>query len=95
MGVTTEVTGQARRLASLLTELELRLLAYCHESRDRESIQAGVGLRNAEHLRRRYLRPLLDEGLLERTDPGSPNSPRQRYRTTALGAAVVRAAGAQ
>jgi hypothetical protein len=32
-----------------------------------------------------YLEPALAQGLVERTDPGSLSSPKQRYRLTALG----------
>ena len=32
-----------------------------------------------------YLEPALDQGLVERTDPDSPRSPKQRYRLTAAG----------
>ncbi len=38
--------------------------------------------------RQNYLTPALEHGLIERTDPDSPRSPRQRYRLTAKGDAM-------
>jgi len=38
-------------------------------------------------LRRIYLNPLVELGWVERTVPHSPNSPQQRYVTTAAGKA--------
>ena len=40
-------------------------------------------------MRRRYLRLLLDLGLIEYTIPGKPNSRLQKYRLTAKGRAAL------
>jgi DNA-binding IclR family transcriptional regulator len=40
-------------------------------------------------MRRRYLRLLLDMGLVEYTIPGKPNSKHQRYRLTAKGSEIA------
>lgn len=37
--------------------------------------------RDRYHLARNYLRPLVEEGKLERTRPDAPRSPNQKYRT--------------
>ncbi|MEK7394169.1 MAG: Fic family protein, partial [Fibrobacterota bacterium] len=38
-----------------------------------------------------YLDPALKAGLVERTDPDSPRSPRQKYRLTGLGLKLANA----
>ena len=50
-------------------------------------LQEAMGLLNLEHFRRGYRTPLSQAGWLVRTDPGSPNSPQQRYRLTPKGQA--------
>ncbi|MEL6437922.1 MAG: Fic family protein [Cyanobacteria bacterium J06621_8] len=37
--------------------------------------------RKRKYLLDRYLKPLIDEGLLEYTNPKNPNDPTQAYRT--------------
>lgn len=66
------------------------LLAYSQVPRDRASIQRHLGLKDEKNVRVRYLRPLLDAGLLELTDPEHPSSRAQKYRTTDLGVAALR-----
>ena len=39
--------------------------------------------------RKKIVSPLLENGLLEMTDPGSPKSPKQQYRTTEQGLAIL------
>ncbi len=39
--------------------------------------------------RRAVLNPLLSAGLLEMTEPDSPNSPTQKYRTTGKGRGLI------
>jgi ATP-dependent DNA helicase RecG len=51
----------------------------------REELQAAAGISDREHFRKEYIEPLLSAGLLERSIPDKPRSPKQRYRTTALG----------
>ena len=64
-----------------------RYWSFCITPRDRASIQSHLEIKNAKHLRERYLKPLLADGLLEMTDPEHPKAPTQRYRTTGLGRA--------
>ncbi len=72
----TQVTKQA---AGQVTNL----LQAAIEPATRESLQEAMGLQNREHFRQTYLEPLLKAGWLERTIPGKPTSPHQRYRLTA------------
>lgn len=83
--VTTEVTAQ---VATEVTRRERELLELCTRPRERTGIMR-LGLIDPQHVRRRYLRPLLDRGLLEMTRPESPRSPTQRYRTAPLDALIL------
>src|SRR5450830_1416816 len=60
------------------------------EAKTREELQAAAGIKDREHFRKQYLELLLSAGLLERTLPNKPNSPKQRYRTTAAGHRVLK-----
>jgi len=55
----------------------------------REELQAAAEIKDREHFRKQYLEALLSTDLLERTIPDKPRSPKQRYRTTAAGRAVL------
>jgi hypothetical protein len=46
------------------------------------SFAAAVGIRSRIHFNRYYLAPLLEKGLIVRTDPEHPNSPHQEYERT-------------
>ena len=43
-----------------------------------------------EYFTKAYLRPLTEAGLVARTDPDHPNSPRQKYALTKAGAERIR-----
>jgi hypothetical protein len=58
-----------------------RILAFCRMPRNREEIQAHIGLNNRDYFRKEILVPLLRQGLLVATIPDKPNSPKQQYRT--------------
>jgi ATP-dependent DNA helicase RecG len=68
-----------------VTERVRRLVGALHAELGREEIQALLELRGRRNFRTHYLAPAIDAGLVEMTDPGSPNSPKQRYRLTDLG----------
>lgn len=53
-------------------------------------LMAEVGLAHKATFRANYLKPALIAGLIEMTDPDSPNSPVQRYRLTETGKASLR-----
>lgn len=55
------------------------LIAYCREPRSRGEIQAFCGLIGRENFRLKYLKPLLDKGLLKMTIPEKPTSRNQKY----------------
>lgn len=47
-----------------------------------KAIMEKLGLQHKPSFRKRYLRPALDAGLIEMTNPDSPNATNQRYRLT-------------
>lgn len=59
------------------------------KEKTREELQVATGINDREHFRKHYLQPLVSAGLLERTVPDKPRSPKQRYVTTAAGRAII------
>ena len=52
-------------------------------------LRETLGIRSAPFFTLTYLKPLAKDGLIEMTDPASPNSPQQSYRLTSKGYAAV------
>ena len=52
---------------------------------NRKQIQEALGLKNTKHVRKTYLLPALQDGLIEMTIPDKPRSKYQRYRLTTAG----------
>jgi ATP-dependent DNA helicase RecG len=50
---------------------------------------AFMGLSDRTKFRRKYIRPLLEAGILELTIPEKPNSQNQKYRLTAKGLGIL------
>ena len=44
------------------------------------ALREAVGIRGRIHFSRYYMTPLIEKGLVARTDPDSPKSPRQEYK---------------
>jgi predicted HTH transcriptional regulator len=59
----------------------------------RAELLSALGMSNDTRNARRHVEPLLLGGFLELTEPDNPRSRNQRYRATALGAALVRRLG--
>ena len=77
-------TAETESLSPILRDI----LRMCIEPKSRRVIATHLGLSHATYLMTRYIRPLLDKGLLAPTD-ASPSSPKQRYRTTEGGLAAL------
>ena len=43
-------------------------------------LREAVGIKSRIHFSRYYMTPLMEKGLVERTDPENPMSPRQEYK---------------
>jgi DNA-binding PadR family transcriptional regulator len=52
---------------------------------NRKALQAALGLKNAEHLRKTYIQPALEAGFIEMTIADKPRSKKQKYRLTEKG----------
>ena len=52
---------------------------------NRKQIQEALSLKNTKHVRKTYLLPALQDGLIEMTIPDKPRSKYQRYRLTPAG----------
>ena len=61
------------------------LLQYALVPRAFGELMALLEWKSRSKFREKYIVPLLQAGLLERTVPDKPNSSRQRYRTTTRG----------
>jgi ATP-dependent DNA helicase RecG len=70
-------------------EIKAMLSCAAFEEKTREELQVATGINDREHFRKHYLQQLLSAGLLERTVPDKPRSPKQRYVTTAAGRAMI------
>ena len=60
----------ARRILELLAGGPMRPSA----------LREAVGIKSRIHFSRYYMTPLMEKGLVERTDPENPMSPRQEYK---------------
>ncbi len=61
------------------------VLYHALEPQSRAALQGRAGVASREHFTRRYLRPLIEAGLLALVDPARPNAPNQRYQATERG----------
>jgi hypothetical protein len=62
-----------------------RLLKVMQTEMTREALQSALDLQDRKSFRERYLKPALEDGLIEMTIPGKPNSRLQKYRLTDKG----------
>ncbi|WP_440062105.1 RNA-binding domain-containing protein [Pseudomonas syringae] len=80
-GVAPEVTPE------VAPEVE-KLIVLVNGDIKRSELQHQLKLTDAEHFRKRYLSPALEQGVIAMTIPEKPTSSNQRYRLTNLGKAV-------
>lgn len=72
-----------------LSHDQLNLLKQCEKPRQVVELMQMADRSDRTKFRRAVLNPLLTGGLLEMTEPGSPNSPTQKYRTTGKGRELI------
>lgn len=77
--VADQVTDQVRSLLKVLGVNELGAM----------ELMKRLALSHRPTFRQSYLHPALEAGLIERTDPASPSSPRQKYRLTEAGKRIM------
>ena len=69
------------RCYHLISRLAHRAFFLDDEEKDRAvRLMEAVGIKNPIHFSRYHLTPLMEKGMIERTDPDSPKSPRQEYK---------------
>ncbi len=84
--VTPVATPVAKPSESLIDEVQRKVLTVLRDGiLSTAELAAKVGISQPKNLRRRYLRLLLDMGLVEYTIPQKPNSRLQKYRLTEKG----------
>ena len=74
--VPTKLPAAAREAVSAL------LKALGKDTVSAAELMKRMKMVHRPHFREFYLNPALESGLVERTIPDKPNSPRQRYRAT-------------
>ena len=71
---------------TLINKVQHKILCVLRDGlMSASEISAEVGISRVNNVRRRYLRLLLDMGLVEYTIPNKPNSKNQQYRLMARG----------
>ncbi len=102
VGVTTAVDWQAAphetpqvtpHEAPQVTPQVGRVLRAARKPASREALQRAAGIKDREHFRGAYLRPLIAAGLIQMTVPDKPQSRLQRYRLTPAGERALRREG--
>ena len=70
-----------------LSEMDIfeKLILYCAETRSVVEMLEFMGLRDRTKFRNKYVKPLIEEGIIEMTIPEKPNSQNQKYRLTSKG----------
>ena len=61
------------------------LILAVSQEQSREELQTSLNLADRKNFRKNYLQPAISSGLLEMTEPNTPNSPTQKYRLSPLG----------
>lgn len=82
---TTHKESEQDTIQDTVQDKKLIILKYCMVPRSRIEMQDYLGLKNRSHFTNEYLKPLLEEQLLEMKLPNTPTSKNQRYRTTEKG----------
>ena len=89
VGPTAEIGAQ------VTAQVAAMLQAAAHLPVSRETLHEATGIKHREHLRKAYLEPALNAGLLEMTIPDTTRSSKQTYRVTNAGRRVLEQAREQ
>jgi len=77
------------RPKSGLSQDQVEILRLCRQEWTLVELMNASGRRNRTKFRNSFIKPLLEEGFLVLTIPGKPRSPKQCYRITRAGRAVL------
>ena len=61
------------------------MLKVCEKPQSRSAVLNSIGYSNHTDNYKKYLKPLLEESLIELTIPDTPRSSNQKYKTTNKG----------
>ena len=59
--------------------IEEKIISFCATPKSKKEICAFLGYNNLRYFTKTYLEPLIREGKIKLTIPGTPNSPNQKY----------------
>lgn len=80
-----------KELKDQLETEHLNVLAYASKpAKRKEILEEGLGISNHTKNAKRYIEPLLEMGLLDRTIKDRPSSPLQQYIITQKGCNLLR-----
>jgi Fic family protein len=82
LGAVSTITPQ---VAPQVTPQVRKLVEAVQGEMTREDLQNALGLHDRKSFRERYLKPALEDGVIEMTIPDKPNSRLQKYRLTDRG----------
>ena len=58
---------------------QVKILEFCVEPRSKSEIMEMLGLTDKRHMTIKYIKPLIEQGSLQMTNPEHPNSSNQKY----------------
>lgn len=88
--ILTSILNTIKSNASPQVKMLLNVLAKSSQAMNREALQKQLKLKDRKSFRARYLKPALEQGLIEMTIPNKPNSRLQKYALTAQGRLVAK-----
>ncbi len=71
-----------------LTSPQRLIVKRCTRPQSLRELMRAVGVTHRAHFRSTHLEPLLQEGVVEMTNPENPQASNQKYRLTERGVAV-------
>ena len=71
------------------TDEMIQLMKFCKEKRSFQAMLEYMGWKDRTKFRRRFISPLLEKGIIERTIPEKPSSSKQRYHVTNHGLEIL------
>lgn len=85
-----ETTRIPQATPQALSDVELRILGFCHEERSALEIINFIGM-NSDYIRKDIIPKLIEKDFLALTIPDKPRSPHQKYILTEAGMKHVKA----
>ncbi len=78
-GILSGANEKSIRIYDTQMSIEDKILSFCSVPKSREEIAEHLNIGSPYYIVTRYLRPMLDAGILEMTVPGKPKSKFQKY----------------